>query len=320
MENSMKEPVYIGIDLGGTAIKAVVTDPEGRVLVRREAATDGHHGRDALITRLAALVDEMRDELRSSHLEVFARAVGLSVPGVIGQAEGRVEFTVALTEDWNGFLAAAALEGAAGLPTILANDSQAATLGEHVAGGGRGCRDFVCITVGTGIGGGIVLEGHVYTGSRGMSGVFGHMTVVPDGPPCACGNCGCLELFASGTAIAKAGLEAGLGDDNAGEVSAERVTELAVGGDDKAREIYRRAGALLGVAVGNLVLTLNPRAIVVGGGVSRAGDLLLDPLRDEIERRTAVLSAERGGVEVIGSPLSGWAGAIGSAVWAAKGI
>jgi glucokinase len=316
----MKEPVYIGIDLGGTAIKAVVTDPEGRVLVRREAATDGHHGRDALITRLAALVDEMRDELRSSHLEAFARAVGLSVPGVIGQAEGRVEFTVALTADWNGFLAAAALEVAAGLPTILANDSQAATLGEHVAGGGRGCRDFVCITVGTGIGGGIVLEGRVYTGSRGMSGVFGHMTVVPDGPPCACGNCGCLELFASGTAIAKAGLEAGLGDDGAGEISAERVTELAVAGDDKAREIYRRAGTLLGVAVGNLVLTLNPRAIVVGGGVSRAGNLLLDPLRDEIERRTAVLSAERGGVKVIGSPLSGWAGAIGSAVWAAKGI
>src|SRR5687768_3792414 len=115
MDPSMKKPVYFGIDLGGTAVKAVVTDGEGRVLVRREAATDGRHGRDVLITRLAALVDEMRDELRSSHSEVSARAVGLSDPGVIGQAEGRVEFTVALTEDWNGFLAAAALEGAAGL-------------------------------------------------------------------------------------------------------------------------------------------------------------------------------------------------------------
>lgn len=316
MGTSVDTSAYIGIDLGGTVVKAVAADRQGRVLAKRSVHTHGRDGRDALLARLVDLVAGLRGDLPASHPAI---ALGLAVPAVVDRAAGVVEFQVVLTPDWNGFPASAALERATGLPTTLANDAQAATLGELAAGAARSYRDAVCITVGTGIGGGLILDGRHYPGSRGMSGVLGHTTVDPAGPPCGCGNRGCLETLASGHAIARAGVEAGLRSPDGGVLDARAVAGLAAAGSEPARELFRRAGALIGIAAANVVLTLNPRAVVVGGGVARAGDLLLEPIRGEIVRRTSVLSAERGGVDVIQSPLAGWAGAIGSAVWAAKG-
>jgi glucokinase len=320
----MDEPAFVGIDLGGTLLKVVVAGEDGAIIARRQAPTKARADREELLHQVADLVEDVRAEVRTLSPMRRLVAVGLAVPGVIDALAGRVEFTVALSPAWNGFVATAALERLVSLPTVLINDAQAATLGEHVHGGGQGYRDFVCVTVGTGIGGGLVLDGRLYAGSRGMSGLVGHTTVVPNGPVCGCGNRGCVEMYASGTAITRAAraarAEGRLGElPEAGDPSSRTLAAAARAGNPVAREIYAEAGTYLGIALGNVVCTLNPRAIVVGGGVSQAGDLLLDPIRREIERRTVVFSPERGGVDVIPSPLGGDAGAIGSASWAAQG-
>lgn len=320
----MSDPAYIGIDLGGTILKVVATRPDGAVLAARRVKTEARLPRADILARIASLVAELRDEVATADSRLAA--AGLAVPGVVDAPAGRVEFTVALAPEWNGFAAVTALEELIGLPTVLINDAQAATVGEQVQGGGRGYRDFVCVTVGTGIGGGLVLDDRLYTGSRGMSGVIGHTTVVPDGPPCGCGNRGCLELFASGTAIARAARDRGLAfplDDDADDdvaFSPRVIAAAARAGDAGARALFEEAGTYLGIALGNVVCLLNPGAIVVGGGVAQAGELLLAPVRREIRWRTSVFSEERGGVEVVQSPLGGDAGAIGSAQWARQGV
>jgi glucokinase len=320
--STRRRVVSIGIDLGGTELKIVAIGDDGELLSRRRVSTDATSPRQVLIERIATLVAEIRAEISATSPETMVVAVGLAVPGVIDAPSGHVEFTVALAEDWNGFAAVAALKAALSLPAVLINDAQAATFGELTDGGGRGYRDFVCVTVGTGIGGGLVLGGRLYAGSRGMSGVLGHTTVLPDGPLCACGNRGCLEMVASGAAITRAAKTRLTGDIGASSCSdsytPRTVAEAAIAGDAVAQEIYAETGRYLGVALGNVVCTLNPQAIVVGGGVSQAGELLLAPMREEIVRRTSVFSVERGGVDILLSPLGSDAGAIGAARWAAK--
>lgn len=320
----MSDATFIGIDLGGTVLKVVATTDDGTILASRRAATAARAPRDVLVAQIAGLVQEVRSELGRTVPGADVEAAGLAVPGVVDAAAGKVEFTVALNPAWNGFAARDALESLIELPTLLLNDAQAATLGEQAQGGGRGYRDFVCVTVGTGIGGGLVLDGRLYAGSRGMSGVLGHMTVIPDGPTCLCGNRGCLETLASGTAIARAARkarEAGELVVSSGqtEFTAKELAAMAEAGNGVATRIFADAGTALGIALGNVVCTLNPAAIVVGGGVSRAGALLLGPMREEIARRTSVFSPQRGGVDVIQSPLGDDAGAIGSATWARQG-
>lgn len=321
----MTTSVFVGADLGGTFLKVVATTGDGDVLGRRLAPSKARAGRDRLLVQIAEMIHELGDEVVAAYPGARLAAIGLAVPGVVDVPVGRVEFTVALSPDWNGFLAAGALADAISLPTRLVNDAQAAALGEHAQGGGRGFRDLLCVTVGTGIGGGLILDGRLYAGSRGMSGVLGHTTVVPEGSPCGCGNRGCLELYASGTAIARDGASAKragcLGDwPDDREPSPRALAEAARAGNAAAAAIFEQAGTYLGIALGTAVCLLNPGAIVVGGGVSQAGDVLLDPVRREIARRTAVFSPERGGVEVIQSPLGGDAGAIGSAIWARQGV
>jgi glucokinase len=321
----MGETAFIGIDLGGTDLKIVVMSDDGTILGARRARTEASSSRDAILAQIVFLVGQLRDDIEASDPSTQFAAIGLAVPGVIDATAGRVEFTVALEADWNGFLATTALEQLLGLPTFLINDAQAATFGEQMLGGGRGYRDFACITVGTGIGGGLVMDGRLYSGSRGMSGVLGHTTVLPDGPLCGCGNHGCLEMVASGAAITRAAKQTKLahafGDEPVGIDSLPRaVADAARNGNEIAKNIYEEAGVFLGIALGNLVCILNPQAIVVGGGVSQAGDLLLEPIRREIKQRTVVFSEERGGVDVIQSPLGTDAGAIGSARWASRGV
>jgi glucokinase len=320
----MVEPAFIGIDLGGTVLKVVATNDDGVILASKRAATAARDPRDELVAQIARLVQDVRSELGRTAPSADVKAAGLAVPGVVDAPAGRVEFTVALNPEWNGFAARDALEEHINVPTLLLNDAQAATLGEHAQGGGRGYRDFVCVTVGTGIGGGLVLDGRLYVGSRGMSGVLGHTTVIPDGLPCLCGNRGCLETVASGTAIlraARTAREAGelTGSSDRVELTVKELAVMAQNGNNVATRIFADAGTALGIALGNVVCTLNPAAIVVGGGVSRAGALLLGPMREEIARRTSVFSPQRGGVDVIQSPLGDDAGAIGSAMWARQG-
>lgn len=311
--------ISLGIDLGGTAIKAVTLAPDGRILWSRKVATCAEEGREAVLERLTALMASALGAAAPSRIV----AAGLAVPAVVDMGAGRVEKVANLTLDWNGFPLRDALQARSGLPIFVLNDVRAATVGEQVWGAGRNYRNFVCIAIGTGIGGGLVLDGKLYTGSRGAAGELGHTTIVPDGPLCGCGNRGCVEAMASGWAIARDALalvEAGDGElaarARSQQPTAEQVAQAALNGSQGARTIFTRAGTWIGLVLANLICALNPEAIVVGGGVAEAGDLLLEPIRQEIARRTVVFSRQRAGVEVLRSPLGGQAGAIGAAAWA----
>ncbi len=317
---SAQQPLAIGVDLGGTETKLAGVDRQGTVLTRATVQTDARVSGAHLLEQTVRLVRQTMRELEDAGT---VEAIGLAVPGVIDRAAGRIELTVALTNEWNGYPAGPAVAQEIGKPVLLMNDAQAATEGEHRAGSGRDFQDFLSITVGTGIGGGLVLNGELYEGSRGMSGVIGHTTVLPDGILCGCGNHGCLETVASGQAIQRAArnaVEAGSWHPTVpiDDLSAHVIAFLAHAGDPVARAFFTDAGTVLGIALANAICLLNLEAIVVGGGVARAGELLLDPIRREIHQRTTVFSPERGGVTVVQSSLDGYAGAIGCALVALR--
>lgn len=311
---------YLGIDLGGTEIKVATLTPDGDALWTRNLPTRAAEGRDAVLDRLTGLV---RDAVDAAPAPICA--VGLAFPGVIDMETGWVEKIANLTTDWNGFPLRDEMADRIGLPTFLLNDVRAATVAEQTWGAGRGYRDFICLAIGTGIGGGVVLGGQLFTGSRGAAGELGHQTIVPDGFVCGCGNRGCLETVASGPALSRAAravIEAGdvelQASTGSGEPTPRQLAEAAERGNALARAIFARAGEHIGVILGNLICALNPEAIVIGGGVAEAGDMLLGPIRQEIARRTVVFSPERGGVVVLQAELGPLAGAIGAAAWAMR--
>jgi glucokinase len=311
----------LGVDLGGTEIKAVALGEDGAMLWRGHRATGAAEGRDAVLGRLAAIVDEARAALAPLSLE----GAGFAVPGVIDTETGVVELLTNFTRDWDGFNVGRAIGESTGVPAVLINDVRAATLGEALFGAGKPYRHFACVAIGTGIGGGLVLNGELYSGGRGAAGEIGHQTLQPDGPSCNCGNTGCLEALASGRAIARDAAEAIRNGDSQLERLAgspaptpAAVARAALAGSEGARRIYERAGRWIGLALANVVCILNPDAIVVGGGVAAAGELLLAPLRDELARRTIVFAPHRGGVPVLASPLGTDAGALGAAARAAQ--
>jgi glucokinase len=311
---------YLGIDLGGTEIKAVVVGPGGDTLFSKRESTHAEQGRDAVLETLVGLI---REATGRAGLPVLA--AGLAIPGVLDPETGIIELLTNFTPEWGGFGLLEALQVQSDIPCFLVNDVRAATVAEQMWGAGKPYRDFICIAIGTGIGGGLVLNGEVYAGSRGAAGEIGHQTMVPDGPRCNCGNLGCLEALASGYAMARDAREAiATGDvDLAQAVGTDEPTPegLALAADQgnvTARAIFSRAGEHIGRALGNLVCALNPEAVVVGGGIAMAGELLLRPIREEIERRTVVFTPRRGGVALHLSPLGGRAGALGAAAWAMK--
>ncbi len=311
-------PVRLGLDLGGTEIKAVVPADDHRLLWSAQVDTLAPEGREAVLDRMVRLLGTAAEAVAPRTIE----ALGVAIPGVVDVEAGRIELLTNLTADWNGFGVRAALEARTGLPVALLNDVRAATLAEHTMGAGQGYSDFICVAIGTGVGGGLVLGNTLFLGSRGAAGEIGHTTVIPDGRRCNCGNVGCLETEASGPAIVRAACAAIEGGDAELEemVGSRQPTPLQIAraaerGSFTARAIFEHAGTMVGRALAGLVCVLNPQAIVVGGGVAKAGDLLLDPIRAEIARRTVVFLPERGGVEVLLSSLDGRAGAIGAAFW-----
>jgi glucokinase len=211
------------------------------------------------------------------------------------------------------------------LPTALLNDVRAITNGEWRFGAGRGVDSLAVFAIGTGIGGGLVMNGQLHLGLGGTAGELGHITIDYNGPVCGCGNQGCLEAVASGPAIAAMGLKAitqglstriaEISENDLNRVTAKLIAQAAREGDEIARDIYGRAGFYLGIAAANICVTVGPRRIIIGGGVSRAGDLLLEPIRRTLREHVTVMPVEQ--VEVVLSQLGDNAGVIGVACWAA---
>jgi glucokinase len=275
-------PLSIGVDIGGTKVSGGVVDDEGRIIDRELRATPGHD-----VGETEAIIIEVVTALAARH---DVAAVGVGAAGWIANDHATVLFSPHLA--WRDEPLQAALAQRIGLPLVVENDANAAAWAEYRFGAAQGQRVVVCVTLGTGIGGGLVVDGNLYRGAFGIACEYGHMTLVPDGRRCACGNRGCWEMYASGRALARDALE--LAEES--PMAAERLLELAgsragltgpvvtaaaAEGDPAAEAICTAMGRWLGRGLANLAAVLDPSIFVIGGGVSEAGELLLRPAREE---------------------------------------
>ena len=285
----------LGLDLGGTNIKLALLE-DGVLIEQAEAPTRSEDGGPAAV--LQRIV-----ELGRSVGPVDS--VGVALPGLFDEA-GVIVLLPNLYGPWTGTPAREPLEEGFGAPVTLINDGHAFALAESTLGAGRGAANVMCIVCGTGIGGGLVLDGRLHLGPEQRAGEFGHHTVSEDGPACECGNRGCLELYAGARAIATA----------AGAPSFHEVVVRARSGDEAATRALARAGELIGLAIANILIFLAPDRVVVGGGVAEAGELLLDPLRASVADRARVAPLDR--IAIAPAELGPRAGAIGAALWSAS--
>jgi glucokinase len=219
---------------------------------------------------------------------------------------GTTRFLVNMPGDWKDRPLAAPISSALGLPCALINDARAFGLAELRLGAARGADSMVGLTLGTGVGGVIAIDGHVHLGHDGTAGEVGHQVIDPDGPSCNCGNHGCLEAFARADRIAEA----------CGTETVEAAVEAARVGDAQALAGLRSVGRYIGIGIGNMITIISPDSVVIGGGIAASGPLLLDPIRAEVSRR--VLTTSLSDVEVVTAELGTWAGAIGAAVYGAE--
>lgn len=288
----------IGVDLGGTFIKLAAFDSRGRVLGRRRVLTGSHENGEKILANLASVTADLCRELPDRK----PLAVGVGVPGILDLDRGLLVKSPNLSRlegsplrDW--------LAEVLSCPVILENDANAAAVGEKWLGAGRRLESFLFVTLGTGVGGGLILDGKLWKGVRGGAGEFGHLVVEPDGPPCGCGGRGCLETYASATGIARMAREAigarrpSLIRELAGEqpdaIDPELVSYAAKHGDPVALEIYRQVGRYLGIAITDVVNLLDLHHFILGGGVSHALPLFAGSLRDELRSRTFGIAVEK---------------------------
>lgn len=305
---------FIGVDLGGTKILTALVDEHGKVLKRAGVGTP--QAGPEVVTE--AIIQTVMEVTQQSGVGLSSiRALGVGAPGPMDPETG-VVFEPPNLPGWHDVPLGQMLSSRLGVPVFVENDANAAALGERWVGAGVGINDLIYITVSTGIGGGLIFEGRLYHGVSGTAGEVGHMVIEPGGPPCPCGRHGCLEAIASGTSIARdareavhAGRPTTLAASPIETLTAVDVARAARDGDAVAREIYARAAAALGAGVTNLVNLLNPAMVIIGGGVSRAGDLIFAPIR-RIVRQEAF---ERPGaaVQIVSSVLGGDVGAVGAA-------
>ena len=292
----------IGVDLGGTKLIAGAVGPGGEVTFRSYRRIAGLPQDELLETIEAAVVE-------ASTAAGGADAVGFGIPAAIDRAGGRVVSSNHLPLD--GLAFADLMRARTGARVAVDNDATCAALAEWRLGAAAGTRHAVVLTLGTGIGGGLVLDGRLYRGASGAAAELGHLVVDRDGPACfgACPGRGCLEALASGSAIARDAAAAGLPPDGA------EVTRLALAGDERATALLRTVGERLGAGLAGLAMAFDPEAIVVGGGAMAAGELLLSPARDELRRRAMEPARS---VRVSAAALGDAAGMVGAALLAAE--
>lgn len=314
---------WLGIDFGGTNLRAALVDPDSGALsgvVR--APTPAMLGPEAVMDAMAGLVEAV---LAQEHLERSAVAgIGIGCPASVDLARGVLLNVPNVPGDWPAIPFAESMRRKTGIPVYPINDVRAITLGEFTFGAGRGVDNLACYAVGTGIGGGVVIGGRLHLGISGSAGELGHQIVEPYGLPCNCGCRGCLETIASGPAIAAAAAQAvitrrptliaRLAGDDINRITPALVIQAAQAGDPLALEILDRAGTYIGFAVVNTLVTISPRRVLIGGGVSAAGELLLTPIRRAVRERTHMVPVEQ--VEILPTALGDAAGLIGAALWA----
>lgn len=318
---SERRGLALGIDLGGTSVKVGVVKYDGTILARGQRPTEVEKGPSGVVANMALAAEEA---LRGAGVGLAAfDGVGVGTPGICDAPAGTVVSSGNL--HWSNVPLAGLLADRLGVPVKLENDANCAALGEQWCGAAKGRRHVALFTLGTGVGGGLILHGQIYGGAAGWAGELGHMPVVLHGLPCTCGQQGCLETVASATAMAREGERAVAegrspaiareAAQQGGRVDARAVIYAARGGDAAALAILREAGEHLGLAAAILVSALNPELILVGGGASKAGEMLLEPMRRVIAARAMPGPAKL--VQVAEATLGNDAGLIGAAslVW-----
>ncbi|MGH2730874.1 MAG: ROK family protein [Actinomycetota bacterium] len=308
-------PVAIGVDVGGTGTKAALVSRAGEVLGRMERPTEPHAGTKGII---GVVEDLMR---RATELAVRVEAVGVGAAGFVNSETGAITFSPNLTYD--DPQVKAALESRVGLPVVVDNDANAAAWGERAFGSAAGSDHVTLLTLGTGIGSGVIVDGRLIRGFTGAGAELGHTIVDPDGPECPCGLRGCLEQLASGNAIARMAKE-WVADDpqssivsfagSVGSITSEHVAKAARELDETARSVLRLAGKALGIGLSNVVNIFDPEVIVLAGSVVGAGEPYLGPARDELARMNTAQRRRPMRLDV--TTLGGDAGILGAAALA----
>jgi glucokinase len=287
----------IGVDLGGTNLRIAAVDDAGNLLEKVTTGTQVARGRDRVITEMTDAIRELTGKFsRGTRL----CGAGIGVPGIIDKRTGMLRESPNLP-GWDDYPVRDEIERRLSTPVILENDANAAALGENWLGAARDMNDMLMITLGTGVGGGIVQRGQIWHGMTGMAGELGHITIDPSGPRCGCGNFGCVEQYASATAVVRMAREriaagqapelARAAQSSSVEFSAKAIYNLALQGDQPAQEIFRKVGWALGILMADLVNAFNLHMYVIGGGVSGAWAMFSPAMFEEVRKRSMVYAA-----------------------------
>ena len=314
--------LFAGVDLGGTNFTVGLGEASGQLVAEDKQQTAGHEGPAAVLERIAGAIDRL-----AARAGRRPAAVGLGLPGLIDIAAGVTRFLPNLPTQWRDVPVGALLSARLNCPVHLLNDARAATLGESMFGHGRDVRSMILFTLGTGIGGGVVIDGQLRLGPLGAAGELGHICVQPDGPWCSCGSRGCLETLVSGPALTAEGVRLLLSGNaprlhelcagDPARVSCETMGAAARSGDPGVRAALDRAGSHLGQVAAGVVLTLHPELIVLGGGVAALDVLLIVPLRRTLEERVRMFPPDK--IRVLRSQLGTRAGVYGGLAAAVQG-
>lgn len=290
--------LHVGLDLGGTNIKTAVleqSDGDWSVLSTHSTPTQAGGGPEKVASNL---VVAGADATSGAEVETL----GLGVPGHFDRETGQILLFPNLPGDWKGFPLRDRVSAGVEMDVRMVNDARAFTLAEGVVGSGKGHKTVACITLGTGVGGGLMIDGRLHRGAFGVAGELGHQTVLPDGPLCGCGNRGCVEALVRADVLAA----------NAGKDSAMDVFDGAREGDERCITAVSRMAYYLGIGLANVVTILGPDCIVVGGGIAEAGDLVMKPIEEAVKSRVTLVPTDR--IEILPATFGRFAGAVGAAL------
>ncbi len=320
----MSEKWLIGVDIGGTTTKIAFIQDHGEIVEKWEIPTDNENHGKYIIRNISKGIKQKLVEHQMGISDI--KGIGVGAPGPANIKTGMMENTPNLA--WHDhYPLRELLEKDTGLPVMINNDANCAALGEMWKGAGEGAKDLVCVTLGTGVGGGVIANGEIVQGIRGAAGEFGHITSIPSGgAPCNCGKSGCLETIASATGIVRLAKDRVKNQEShknaltllyhdTGRITAENVFDLAKAGDEAAKEVLHEVSLHLGLALANIANILNPHKLIIGGGVSKAGDILLEPLKGYVQKFSFPHVAAS--TEITLAKLGNNAGVIGAA-WMIK--
>jgi len=308
----------IGIDVGGTNVKIALVDDKGKITYSNSVPTRAEMGYEYTINNMKQAIRDLLSETKLSAKDI--EGIGFGLPGQVDFKSGIVRLITNIP-GWVEIPLARIIEDEFHIPTRIDNDVRCAALGELNYGAGKGCENLICITVGTGIGSGLIVNGKLVRGASNAAGEIGHIKLqIHDGPICGCGDTGCLEAFASGpsiVALAEEYIKGGKSTKyremaNGNPITPYIVCEAAKAGDAVAKRIFTIIGEYIGVGMASAVNLLNPERIIVGGGVADAGDILMAPLKESLKKRAMKISGDA--VEVVPAQLGNTAGVIGASL------